>query len=243
MEQRGVLLDSIARILNAGGSALLNAYDAVTAITTSVLPGEKANFRAQLKEYEKKIERLYGEIGKEVVLSEATAHLSAAAEAGIKRVAEYQEAIEKIKRRIQEIEAKERAAAAKEKSAKESVAARKAMPEPASQRVADTEKDAVTEISKDISAATESGTEETKNGAAEATETPAQELTAESAESTEQEAGIAAADTETKEAATTAEVLEAMLKDDLLKLCREKEIEADKRMTKAEIIELILGRS
>jgi len=230
---RGVLLSGIAEVLNAGGSALLKLYDAVTAITTTVLPGEKGNLRAQLKEYEKKIERLYSEIGKEVVLREDTAHLSAAGEAGIKRVAEYQAEIEKIKQSIEKIEAEEKAAATKKATKERSAAMVRTAPETTSKPIADAEESAVTEVPEGSSVSTEAATEETKDVTAEATETPAQEMATDTA---------ATADAETKEVATT-EVLETMLKGDLLKLCREKGIEADKRMTKAEIIELILGRS
>ena len=237
MDKRGVLLSGIAEVLNAGGSALIKLYDAVTAITTTVLPGEKGNLRAQLREYEKKIERLYSEIGKEVVLRADTAHLSAAGEAGIKRVAEYQAEIEKIKQSIEKIEAEEKAAATQKATKERSAARVRTAPETTSKPIADAEESAVTGVPEGSSvsteAATEAATEETKDVLAEATETPAQEMATDTA---------VAADAETKEVATT-EVLETMLKGDLLKLCREKGIEADKRMTKAVIIELILGRS
>ncbi|MEI7635850.1 MAG: hypothetical protein WCJ37_00970 [Syntrophus sp. (in: bacteria)] len=330
MEQRGILLDGIARVLNAGGSALLNVYDAVTAFTTAVLPGEKGSLSAQLREYEKKIERLYCEIGKEVVLREDTAHLSMAGEAGIKRVAEYQTEITKIKQRIQLIEAEEKAAAAAKKEAlKARAASVKTMSEPKSKTIADkealkestpakvktapeltadvagaaepevAEESAVTELPEDSSVATEAVTEATADVSVEAAGTPASEIAAVAAEAIKPgiadesidnapdevvdifadgtaapvpeiavdpvvaeesieaaleeatdvpgETGADAlsadhADAETKEAATTEE-LEEMLKTDLLTLCKEKGIEADKRMTKAEIIELIVGRS
>ena len=283
MEQRGEWLSGIARVLNAGGSALLNVYDAVTAITNSVLLGGKGNLSAQLREYEKKIERLYCEIGKEVVLREDTAQLSAAGEAGIKRVAEYQAEIEKIKQHIQKIEAEEKAAAeAKKEALKERATARvKTAPEPTSKPIADAEESVVTEAQEDSPVATEVAAEETKDVTvkatetpaqematdivesaepdaaeastditpedaedilAEATETPAPEMAAHTLESAEPEVGAVAADAETKEAATTEE-LEAMLKADLLTLCKEKGIEADKRMTKAAIIASIVGRS
>jgi hypothetical protein len=266
MEKRGVWLSGIARVLNAGGSALLDVYDAVTAITTGVSFGEKGNLRVRLREYEKKIESLYCEIGKEVVLHEETAHLSEAGEAGIKQVAEYQAEIEKIKQRIQNIEAEEKAAAAaKKEAARERAPARvKTAPEPRSEPIAGAEEYAVTVAPEDSSPLAEAATEETKDVLAEAAETPAPEMAADAAESAEPEAAeestdntpVMAADTleaaepepeaaavvadaGTKEAATT-EALEMMLKRDLLKLCKERGIEADKRMTKAGIIELIL---
>ena len=108
MEQRSVLLRGIATVLNAGGSALVDIYDAATSITTSVLPGETGKLKAQLREYEKKIEQLYCEIGKDVALRDITAQMSAATEAKAKIVAEYQAEIEKIRQRIQQIEAEER---------------------------------------------------------------------------------------------------------------------------------------
>ena len=61
MEQRGVLLKGIARVLNAGGCALLNIYDAATSIKTSktsVLPGAKEGLQAQLAESEKRMEKI-----------------------------------------------------------------------------------------------------------------------------------------------------------------------------------------
>ena len=281
MEQRGVLLSGIAGVLNAGGAAILNVYDALTAITTTVLPGEKGNLSVQIREHEKKIERLYYEIGKEVVLREDTANLSAAGETGIKRVVEYQAEIEKIKQRIQKIEAEEKAAANKEVVKEPAAAKVKTAPEPTSQPIADAEESAVTEVPEDSSVSMEAAAEETKDVSmeaaetpapamdgdtaeaavpeaaeestdntpeeaedilAEATKAPAPEMVTDTVEYAEPEAGAVAAVAETKEAATT-EVLETMLKGDLLKLCKEKGIEADKRMTKAEIIELILRRS
>lgn len=321
MEQRGVLLNGIAWVLNAGGSALLNVYDTVTAITATVLPGEKGNLIAQLREYEKKIERQYCEIGKEVVLREDAAHLSAAGETGIKRAAEYQAEIEKIKQRLQQIEEDEKAAAAAKKEAmKERVAARvKATTEPAlkrgtgkeveEERAAEkvktvsepilepdveaeqpamaeapedttmaaedaTSVEAVLEGTKDESAeaveapapemvadadetqkqevseaSTQATPEETTDVLAETAEAPALEMAADTLEPEEQEAATLAVDgagtkevAEAKEAATTEE-LEAMLKADLLALCKEKGIEVDKRMTKLDIVELIVSRS
>jgi hypothetical protein len=61
-------------------------------------------------------------------------------------------------------------------------------------------------------------------------------------ESAEPEASLIAAVAEAKEVATT-EVLETMRKGDLLNLCREKGIAADKRMKKVELIELLSRRS
>jgi hypothetical protein len=285
MEQRSALLSGIARILNAGGSTLLSVYDTVTAMTNSVFPGDKGNLRIQLREYERKIERLYYEIGKEVVVSGDTAHLSEAGEAGIRSVAEYQAEIEKVKRRIQEIEEKERAAASARREAEKERAgvkvktARKRAPKPTT----DVEESAETEVPEGSSVLTEAATAEEKDAAAAEVETPlpemdadltdvseplsaerttnnapadaenilsevndipAQELSADTVESTGPGTitSVLTAEPETKEMATTV-VLETMLKDDLLKLCKERGIEAEKRMTKAEIIELLGGHS
>lgn len=272
MEKRGVWLSGIASVLNAGGSALLNIFDAVTAITTGVSPGEKGNLCARLREYEKKIERLYCEIGKEVVLREDTAHLSEAGEAGIKLVAGYQAEIEKIKQRIQNIEAEEKAAAAARKEAvrERAPASVKTAPEPRSEPIVGAEESAVTVAPEDSPAAAEetedvtteeaetsvtevalsvaesagpeaaeestgNTPEESADILAEVAETPAPEMDADTVTVAEPEA-----DAGMQEAATT-EALETMIKGDLLKLCKERGIEADTRMTKAAIIELIAG--
>ncbi len=156
MEQRGVILGGIARVLNAGGCALLNIYDAATSIKikTSVLPGEKGSLQSQLAESEKRIE--------------------------------------KIKQRITAMEEEEKAA---------------------------------------------------REAAIKSAETKA-EPAADAGEPAASEAPVAgeASPGAVTEENTATEALEKMLKDDLLKLCLEKGIEADKRMTKAGIIELILKR-
>ena len=276
MEQRGVLLRGIARVLNAGGSALVDIYDAATSIKISVLPGEKGNLKARLKEYEKKMERLYYEIGKEVALREYTAQTSAAGEAGIKLVAEYRVKIEKIKQRIKEIEEEEKAAKeaaidsagarakpapepiedAGEPAASEAPEAGEVSTGPAADEVSEEIKEIVTEaaetqaqgIDTDTaeSAEPEAGevspgvaTEEVSDILAEAAETPEHELQKDTTESEAPVDGEASVGAEKKEEAST-EVLETMLKADLLKLCMEKGIEADKRMTKTEVIALIL---
>jgi len=196
MEQRGVLLRGIARVLNAGGCALLNIYDAATSIKikTSVLPGEKGNLRAQLAESEKRIE--------------------------------------KIKQRIKAIEEEEKAA----REAAIKSAGTKAEP------VADAGEPAASKAPVASEVSTDAVTEEAKEIVAEAAETPEHELQKGPAESEAPVAGEASPDAVTEKKAATEE-LEKMLKGDLLKLCKEKEIEANERMTKAAIIELILGRS
>ena len=72
MKQRGLLLRGIAKVLNAGGSALVDFYDTAASMKAGVFQGEKRTLRARLREYEKKMERLYYEIGKEVALRDST---------------------------------------------------------------------------------------------------------------------------------------------------------------------------
>lgn len=106
MEPRSVFLNGIAKVLNAGGAALLDLYDTAASIKTGLLPGENGRLKTLIREYEKKIERLYYEIGKEIALHEYSGQVSAVAEAGIKLVAEYRAKIEKIERSIRDIEEK-----------------------------------------------------------------------------------------------------------------------------------------
>ena len=197
MEQRGVLLRGIAGVLNAGGCALLNIYDAATSIKTrktSVLPGEKGSLQAALGESEKRIE--------------------------------------KIKQRIKAIEEEEKAA----REAAIKSAETKAEP------VADAGEPAASEAPVASEGSTDAVTEKAKEIVAEAAETPEHELQKDTAEPEAPVAGEASPGAVTEEN-TVPEVLEKMLKGDLLKLCLEKGIEADKKKTKPEIIELILGRS
>jgi hypothetical protein len=118
----------------------------------------------------------------------------------------------------------------------------KTAPEPTSKPIADAEESAATNVPEDSSVSTEAATEETKDVLVEAAETPAQEMATDTVESAEPEASLIAAVAEAKEVATT-EVLETMRKGDLLNLCREKGIAADKRMKKVELIELLSRRS
>ena len=254
MERRGILLRGIARVLNAGGSALVNLYDAATAMKTIVVTGEKGDLGAQLREYERKIAGLYHDIGKEVELHEGRARLSATGEAGIKRVAEYQAEMEAIRRRIRQIEAEEKAAFKK--------ADLRVRPE--NEKVApEARVSAVTEIRQSGPVQSEAAPEEpisleTIDGAVAAEHTEAAEESAEimpavaaevlpEADATgEPESQEGTADPEMVTETTAAAepeadplALEALLKSDLLQMCSEKGIEADKRMTKAEIIELI----
>ena len=197
MEQRGVLLKGIARVLNAGGCALLNIYDAATSIKTSktsVLPGAKEGLQAQLAESEKRME--------------------------------------KIKQRILAIEDEEKAA----REAATKSAETKAEP------VADAGEPAASAAPAAAEGSTDAVAEEAKEIVAAAAETPEHELQKDTAEPEAPVAGEVATDAVTQENTAT-EVFEKMLTSDLLKLCLEKGIEADKKMTKPEIIALILERS
>jgi hypothetical protein len=201
MEQRGVLLRGIAKVLNAGGCALLNLYDAATSIKTSkpsVLPGEKGRLQEQLGESEKRIE--------------------------------------KIKQRMKAIEEEEKAAreaAIKSAETKAEPVADAGEPAASAAPIAgEGSTDAVPEEAKE---------EEAKEIVAEAAETPEHELQKDTAEPEAPVAGGASPGAVPEEKAA-AEGLEKMLKSDLLKLCKEKGIEANERMTRAVIIELILGR-
>jgi len=206
MEQRGVLLRGIARVLNAGGCALLNLYDAATSIKTSkpsVLPGEKGRLQEQLGESEKRIE--------------------------------------KIKQRMRAIEEEEKAAreaAIKSAETKAEPVADAGEPAASAAPVAsEGSTDAVPEEAMEE----EAKEEEAKEIVAEAAETPEHELQKDTAEPEAPVAGGATSAAVTEEKAAP-EGLEKMLKSDLLKLCKEKGIEANERMTRAAIIELILGR-
>lgn len=246
MEQRGVLLRGIAKVLNAGGSALLDIYDTATSIKISPWTGEKGILNAQIREYEMKLERLYCEIGKEVALrankAEDSAYLSAALEAGIKLAVEHQAEMEKIRQRIQKIEAEGKAAAATIKAAKQERAAAgvKTAPEPTPISLAETEEYASTDLPEALPAVEAAAATATNKVATEGAEMPAPEMAA--AETADPIAGESSPGAEMKQETVPVD-LEALLKKDLLQICSEKGIEADKRMTKAEIIKLISGHS
>jgi hypothetical protein len=219
MEERGILLRGIARVLNAGGCALVNLYDAATSIKTrkpSVVPEEKGTLQTQLAESEKRMER--------------------------------------IKQRIQAIEEEERAA----REAATKSAERKAEPAAEAGEAAAPAAPAAAEDS------TIAAAEDAREIVAEAVETPEPELQKDTVEAEAPVAGEVSAGVGTDEGServaeaavadepspgagtqenTAAEGLEKMLKSDLLKLCLEKGIEADKKMTKPELIDLILKRS
>ena len=236
MEQRGVLLKGIARVLNAGGCALLNIYDAATSIKTSktsVLPGAKEGLQAQLAESEKRMEKIKQRIlaiedeekaAREAATKSAETKTEPVADAGEPAASAAPAAAEGSTDAVAE-------------EAKEIVAAAAETPEHELQKdTAEPEAPVAGEV------ATDAVTEEVSERVAEAAETPEHELQKDTAESEAPVAVEVATDAVTQENTAT-EVFEKMLKSDLLKLCLEKGIEADKKMTKPEIIALILGRS
>ena len=231
METRTILLRGIARVLNAGGSALVDMYDAATSIKAGLVPGEQGKLKTLIREYEKKVERLYYEIGKEVALGENSAQVSAVAEAGIKLVAEYRVKIERMEQSLRAIAEKEKAAA------KSATGRAEAKTEPAADagETNAVEAPVAGEVSADVPV------EEEKERVAEAVETQAPEVHAGAPESAEPEAvepPSSSLGVETKQEEAH-EALEEMLKSDLLKLCMDKGIDVDQRMTKTAIIELI----
>ena len=245
MERQGVLLSTIASVLNAVGSTLVNVYDVAMSITNDVLPGEKGTLKAQLREYERKIEKLYYDIGKDVVMQEDTARTKAVVETGIKLVAEYRAEMERIKQCIRKIEEEEKAKAkaANAKASGRTGVRKEPAPEATTEAAKEAEKPPAAEAPQSSSAAMDVVMDEAKGAVTEApkaSETPVPVAAPDTAESAEPETPAAAVAVESKEI-KPAEELETMLKSDLLQLCREKGIEADKRMTKDAIIRLIVA--
>jgi len=113
MDQKGELFRGLAKTLNAGGTALVSVFDTVAKAVTKVLPGEKEGLKSKVREYQKKIEKQYYEIGKEVLKQTDMAKASEAGEAGVKLALEYEREINKIQKRINEIEEEEKALKAK----------------------------------------------------------------------------------------------------------------------------------
>jgi hypothetical protein len=302
MEQRNAVLRGIAQVLNAVGSGLVGVYDAAASTLGQGGSREKEKPKGKIKEYEKKIERLYFEIGKEVSNEGDRIQVSAVGEAGLRLIAEYRNEIKKIKQGIQEILeaekiAKQQALQEKEsgskmkrpeaeepvltseKSAPGGEIAKEAEPGvpaepllsegpvaggPSPEAETEEEKQAEAEVAEPLQEALpeeasaaevpvagdpspEAETEEEKLAEAEVAEPPQEALPAVASVTEEPIAG--GPSPEAEETGTppeenpryTSEALENMLKADLLALGTEKGIEVDRRMTKAEIIELILG--
>jgi hypothetical protein len=110
MRGNAIILDTIAKTLNAGGSALVSAYDAgaeaFNCTMSALSPGEKSKLRGRIKSFEKKIQSLNSEIG--AVTSKfddpATALESEAVIAIIGSIKELKHEIEVMNKRIVEIE-------------------------------------------------------------------------------------------------------------------------------------------
>lgn len=283
MEQRNIVLRGIATVLNGFGSGLVAVYDLAASTLGKALPGEKDKLKGKIREYEKKIEQLYSEVGREVSKEGDLTRLTAAGEAALGLIAEHRLEIEKIQEGLQaleEAERKEKEKALQEKEAAERL--KRAKAEEAAGVAAETGSVAAEKISIVVEPAPEEKIEaEAEEIMAEPsqaeTEIPAKassdlELEAEQETLTEEaelpteaisldtlvpevhftEEAPSSSETETKaliqpaEAPRvkppkyTRELLGNKLKGDLLALCTEKGIAADRSMTKAEIIELLL---
>jgi len=110
MSRNEVIFETIAKAMNAGGSAIVSAYDAGAAAfncTMSALsPGERSKLRDRIKVLEKKIQALYVAIGKETSKYEdpAAALESESVLATLADIKEYNNEIEQMKQRIAEID-------------------------------------------------------------------------------------------------------------------------------------------
>ena len=147
MAQKKGLLGGVAKVLNAGGGAVIAAYDAgsetlgnvcssvkktatvlpedikhvVEGRISSVLPGEKGKLEGKIKEFEKKIQALYLAIGKESskFADKAMALESEAVKRLLAEVRSYMNEIDNFKKRIAEIEAERQAREEKRREPKE----------------------------------------------------------------------------------------------------------------------------
>ncbi|HIJ81400.1 MAG TPA: HEAT repeat domain-containing protein [Desulfuromonadales bacterium] len=117
--------DGVAKTLNAGGTAILAAYDSgaefLKCTLSRVLPGEKADLDATIKEYEARIHNLYVEIGKESARFTEPAEAFAAAQVQvlIEKLREYEANVADALQRLDEIAAEKIAARNAKKAARE----------------------------------------------------------------------------------------------------------------------------
>jgi len=108
--QQKVILNTISKTMNMGGSALVSVYDAGAGIFNSTMsalsPGEKSKLRTRIKLYEKKIQSVYGEIGRESSKypDPAAALESNSVKALLEAIKEHTSGIEIMKQRIVELE-------------------------------------------------------------------------------------------------------------------------------------------
>ena len=279
MEQRNIVLRGIATVLNTFGSSLVAVYDLAASTLGSALPGEKEKLKGEIREYEKKMERLYSEVGREVSKEGDMTRLSAVGEAALNLIEGHRLEIEKIKSGLQAIEEAERKEKERVLQEKESAGRlKRAEPEETVKAAGESapggkiEKEALTveaeppiktpsleeplELKTPAAAAElsgsgmepeqEMGTEEDeppREAPPEDTPAPKVLLTGEDSSGVESEKEALAESSEShhrKPTIYTMGILGNKLKGDLLALCIEKGIEADKSMTKAEIIELLL---
>ena len=110
MRGNTIILNTIARTLNAGGSAIVSVFDAGAATfncTMSALsPGEKSKLRSRIKALEKKIRALYVAIAKETSKypDPSAALESESVIATLADIKDYNSEIELMTQRIAEIE-------------------------------------------------------------------------------------------------------------------------------------------
>jgi hypothetical protein len=108
--QQKIILNTISKTMNMGGSALVSVYDTGAGIFNSTMsalsPGEKSKLRTRIKLYEKKIQSLYGEIGRESSKypDPAAALESQSVKALLDAIKEHTSGIEIMKQRIVELE-------------------------------------------------------------------------------------------------------------------------------------------
>ncbi|MDH4100198.1 MAG: HEAT repeat domain-containing protein [Nitrospirota bacterium] len=147
MAERGGVLGGVAKVLNAGGGAVVAAYDissealgnvyssvkktatvlpdelkhVVGSGLSSVLPGEKGKLEGKIKEYEKKIQALYLTIGKESskFSDKGMALESEMVKRLLAEVRGYMDEIQALKDRITEIEAERQSRDEKRREPKE----------------------------------------------------------------------------------------------------------------------------
>lgn len=118
------LLNGVATMLNASGSALVSMYDTgefvVNRARTAVLPCEKARLERRIKEYGTRILALQYEIGKESARCSDPSEVVESLElrANIARVRDCEAEIETMKRRLLEIAESKEAAKAEKKAKK-----------------------------------------------------------------------------------------------------------------------------
>lgn len=111
MRGNGIILATVAKTLNIGGSAIVSAYDvgagAFNTTMSALSPGEKSQLRGRIKAFEKKIQSLHGELGKVTsnYADPAEALESEAVVAIIGSIKELTHEIEVMKQRIIELEA------------------------------------------------------------------------------------------------------------------------------------------